>query len=63
MGGFLLEVKHAAKVITFPIDAEQLLYLVNKGYLDYPVLEKEDIDDKNKADGLARSVGLFMFSA
>lgn len=38
-----------------PLDAAQLLYLVQKEYVDYPALTKEDINDKNKADGLARS--------
>jgi hypothetical protein len=54
MGGFLLEAKQGDTAMTFPIDAEQLYYLVDKGHLDYPTITKEEINDKNKADGLAR---------
>jgi hypothetical protein len=52
MGGFLLEAEDLVNPI--PVDAEQLHFLVRNGYLDYPELPKEEIDDKNKADGLAR---------
>jgi hypothetical protein len=52
MGGFLLKADDYDS--PFPIDAEQLHYLVVKGFVDYPEISKEDIDDKNKSDGLAR---------
>ena len=51
MGGILL---HTPGFPEFPVDAEQLHYLIDKKYIDYPDISKEDIDDKNKADGLAR---------
>lgn len=51
MGGFALE---APDCVAFPLDAQQLFYLVSKGYLAYPKLDKAVIDDKNKASGLSR---------
>jgi hypothetical protein len=51
MGGILLQTPGYPE---FPIDAEQLFYLIEKGYIDYPDIHKADIDDKNKSDGLAR---------
>jgi hypothetical protein len=56
MGGFLLKVEQGNKEITFPVNSKQLFYLINKGYLEYPKLREEEIQDKNKADGLARFV-------
>lgn len=52
MGGFVLE----APDLSFPIplDAEQIFYLVENKYIDYPAIDEEEIRDKNKADGLAR---------
>ncbi|KAJ5737058.1 uncharacterized protein N7483_002183 [Penicillium malachiteum] len=54
MGGFLLD--GPGIDIPFPIDAEQLLFLVEKGYVEYPSLSREDIEDRNKSDGLARFI-------
>jgi hypothetical protein len=51
MGGFKLQTPDFPLI---PIDARQLYYLVKKGYLEYPLMSKESIDDRNKADGLAR---------
>jgi hypothetical protein len=56
MGGFVLKIKQGSKEITFPVNSKQLFYLINKGYLEYPQLREEDIQDKNKADSLARFV-------
>lgn len=53
MGGFVLRVPGSPD---FPLDAEQLYVLVTRRYLQYPVLEKEEIDGKNKADVLSRLV-------
>lgn len=53
MGGFVLETVNWP---AFPLDAEQFLYLVTKRYIEYPSVDKADIDDKNKADGIARLV-------
>lgn len=39
---------------SFPVDCEQLLYLVRHKYIAMPVLPESDIDDRNKADDLAR---------
>ena len=52
MGGFVLEASDLSSSI--PLDAEQVFYLVEKKYIDYPKLNKDEIEDKSKADGLAR---------
>jgi hypothetical protein len=56
MGGFLLKARHGDNELSFPINAKQLLYLVGKGHLDLPSLDKADIEDKSKADKLSRFV-------
>lgn len=53
MGGFVL---HCPGFPLFPVDSEQLAYLVKKKYLQYPAIDKETIGDRNKADGFARLV-------
>ncbi|KAH8797341.1 hypothetical protein F5884DRAFT_253990 [Xylogone sp. PMI_703] len=55
MGGFLLG---TPEYPDFPLDAEQLYYLVTKKYIEYPDIDKEDIEDKNKSDGLARLISI-----
>jgi len=56
MGGFHLRTDDLERPIA--LNAEQLFYLVNMGYIEYPKIDKEEIDDKNKTDGLARCVKL-----
>jgi len=51
MGGFLLKGPGSE---LFPIDAEQLFQLVEAGYVSYPDLEVEYIEDKTKTDSMAR---------
>lgn len=55
MGGFVL---HARDFVPFPLDAKQVHYLVDKGYIQYSAvrLDKEAIDDKNRGDGIARFI-------
>ena len=53
MGGFVLQ---SPDVPLFPVDGEQLAYLVKKRYLSYPDVDEETIWDRNKADGFARLV-------
>jgi hypothetical protein len=53
MGGFILK---SPDEIDFPLDAAQLFFLLSKGYIQYPDISKEEIDDRNKYDGLARYV-------
>ena len=67
MGGFVLQPR-ISKLGTatedwtpFPLDAEQLHYLVANNYIPYstigpPGLKVEDIKDRNKSDGLARLI-------
>ena len=43
---------------SFPIDAQQLVYLVEKNHLEYPDVKVKMIWDKNKADGFARALTL-----
>jgi hypothetical protein len=52
VGGFFLKTPDLS--IPIPLDAEQIFYLVKNHYIDYPILSKDDIADRNKADGLAR---------
>jgi hypothetical protein len=40
---------------SFPIDAKQMLFLLKEKYIEYPYIESDEIDDRNKADSLARS--------
>lgn len=53
MGGIIFQ-PHDWK--SFPINAAQLQYLVEKKYVDYPQIAKSEIDDKDKSDGLTRPV-------
>jgi hypothetical protein len=40
----------------FPVDSQQLAYLVERKYLELPDLSADDIRSMDKADGLARVV-------
>lgn len=51
MGGFILQTRDWTP---FPIDAKQLHYLVIKGHVKFPTLNKRMIKDKNKVDPLLR---------
>ena len=53
MGGFVL---HTRDQLPFPLDAKQLHYLVSKRYLQLPMLDHRAIEDKNKSDGLLRTI-------
>lgn len=53
MGGFMLQ---SPDVPSFPVDSEQLAYLIEKNYLLYPAVDEKTIGDRNKADGFARLV-------
>jgi len=59
MGGFLLK---APDFPAFPVDGQQLLYLIEKDYIPYPNVDKETIWDKNKADGFARAITLIQIT-
>lgn len=52
MGGFL--VTSDDYQTPFPVNGDQLFFLVSNGYIDLPDIAKADIDDKDKRDGLAR---------
>ncbi|KAM0801263.1 hypothetical protein BDR22DRAFT_804948 [Usnea florida] len=55
MGGFIL---HTRDQLPFPLDSKQLHYLVSKQRLSLPVLDHRVIQDKNKVDGLLRTITL-----
>lgn len=56
MGGFIL---HTRDWKPFPVDAKQLHYLITKGYVKYPDrIDERRISDKNKSDGLLRTITL-----
>ena len=59
MGGFLVEFPDHQ---TLAVNAHQLFYLVEKGYLDYPNVTYRQIWDRNKADGFARAVSLIQIT-
>jgi len=54
MGGFVLSANGLERPI--PLNAEQLFYLIKKSYVDYPKISDDELKDRNKSDGLARSV-------
>lgn len=53
MGGFHLKTSGATR--TFPVNANQIHYLVKNGYIKYPALTKEEVWDKSKADGFQKT--------
>jgi hypothetical protein len=53
MGGFVLQ---SPDFPPFPVDSQQMLYLVREGYISFPDVDKQTIQDKNKADGFARLI-------
>ena len=53
MGGFVLKAPDSP---LFPVDAQQMHYLVAKNHVPFPAVDEKDIRDKNKADGFARFI-------
>lgn len=53
MGGFVLKTRDW---VPFPINAKQLHYLVERNYLPYPAITRAEIKDRNKVDGLLRTI-------
>ena len=53
MGGFMLQ---CPDFPSFPVDSQQLAYLVKRKHLQYPAIDQDTIWDRNKADGFARLV-------
>jgi hypothetical protein len=53
MGGFMLKTPGKQPI---PLDAEQLLYLIQHEYVEFPANLKKELDDKDKSDGLSRLV-------
>ena len=60
MGGFALQTQMAnqAQWTSFPLDAKQVLYLVDNDYISYEevCIQREDIKDKDKVDGVVRLI-------
>ncbi|KAL2048648.1 hypothetical protein N7G274_000560 [Stereocaulon virgatum] len=60
MGGFVLQtrVSEDAEWMVFPVDAKQVLYLVDNHYISYDevYIERKVIKDKDKVDGILRLV-------
>jgi hypothetical protein len=59
MGRFLLK---APDFPGFPVDGQQLLYLIENDYIPYPNVDNDTIWDKNKADGFARAITLIQIT-
>ncbi|KAL8997848.1 MAG: hypothetical protein Q9188_006227 [Gyalolechia gomerana] len=53
MGGFRLRTKNRD---SFPLDAQQIYFLIRKGYVRQPVFRPQLIEDKNKVDVLLRTI-------
>ncbi|PQE23431.1 Major facilitator superfamily domain general substrate transporter protein [Rutstroemia sp. NJR-2017a BBW] len=57
MGGFVIRIRDG---VTWPLDANEILYLIDEGWIKEPVistqlvLDKGDIDDRNKQNTLVR---------
>lgn len=51
MGGFVLE---STDHQPFPISAKQMVWLVKHQFIDMPEISVEEINDRNKVDGLGR---------
>ena len=60
MGGFVLQAQLSSTsredFTAFPLDSNQVLYLVENGYVPYSAvaIDKEEILDKDKVDGIVR---------
>lgn len=52
MGGFILTSPDYPR--GFPINAEQLFYLVQNDHVAFPELNEEDIKEKSKVDTLSK---------
>ena len=53
MGGFVL---HPPDSESFPLNAKQLHWLIEHGFLEYPVVSSDDIWDKSKQDRLSKFI-------
>ncbi|KAI4140097.1 MAG: hypothetical protein L6R39_005953, partial [Caloplaca ligustica] len=53
MGGFVF---HARESCPFPINSKQLLWLIKRGYVEYPKMTAKEVWDKSKADGFQKSL-------
>lgn len=53
MGGYML---HSPDFPPFPVDAKQLLFLIQAGFVRPPNLNQKIIEDRNKVDGLLRVI-------
>ena len=53
MGGFVLQPRGWC---SFPVNAKQLLYLIQQGYTTFPTLTEKEVWDKSKADGFQKTL-------
>lgn len=53
MGGFVLQ---PPDWTVFPINSTQLLWLIQRGYVDFPKMTAKEVWDKSKADGFQKSL-------
>lgn len=53
MGGYVLQ---TSDWVPFPVDAKQLLWLIQRGFVAVPDIRPEAIQDKNKVDGVMRLI-------
>ncbi|KAI2880141.1 hypothetical protein CBS76997_9932 [Aspergillus niger] len=56
MGGFLVDGPGTER--PFPVNAKQLRFLIEKGYVKYPMIDEDDINDRNKSDAFSRVIAV-----
>jgi hypothetical protein len=57
MGGFTIFPPESPK--PFPVNSEQLLWLLKYGYIELPSISLEELKDKSKSDSLLKSIAIF----
>lgn len=59
MGGFVLQARDTP---SFPVTAQQIQYLLQKGYMNVPAISDKEIWDKSKADKAIKTVAALQVS-
>lgn len=57
IGGFTIFPLESPK--PFPVNSEQLLWLLKYGYIELPSISLEELKDKSKSDSLLKSIAIF----
>jgi hypothetical protein len=57
MGGFTINPPNSTK--SFPVNSEQLLWLLKRGCVEMPSISLQELKDKSKADSLLKCIAIF----